>query len=360
MSRPAVLRWSRSFGRCAWTGLLGALGIVAAVIGGILALSGSGAGLAVLVGGVLALVLSEVAARRYRQVTTSGLRRQRSWSTEEYAWQQIGLSTREPVETEPDAPDRITVHHRGGTFVWPEPVQHGRCVREIAWWQRAQREFPYGEFRAFPGLFPNMPKAPTTRRLHNPGRRVWQAILAVLGTVTTAALLVVAVGAGEPVTRVAALVAAGLAGAGGWVSLRNATSRVWVHPDRIEQRRWFARRSVPFEQIAGSYVLKRPYVVGLGFLAVIGVVMSLFSSVTDSVTDEVNNQQVPTLLLRDGTAVPLRALTSRSAERANKAAVALVDPGITHVPAPPAPGPEPYRPAAHPPQQSSHPRPPGW
>ena len=335
MSRPAVLRWQRSLGRCMLAGLLGALGLCAAVLGLILAGGGDGVGLVVLVVGVLMVVLSELAARRYRQVTTAGLRWQRTWRTDEYGWQQIELSTRQPPDTAADAPDRILVHHRGGTLPWPDPNQHGRCLRELSWWQRARREFPYGDFRAFPGLFPNMPKAPATRRLHNPGRRAWQAVFAVVCTAAMLICSLMVVGAAEPSARAVALVMAAVTATGGWVSLRNAASRVWVHPDRIEQRRWFARRTVPFDQVVGSYVLPRPYVVGLGFLMVIGVIVTVFSSSgSDSLSDEVNNQQVPMLLLRDGTAVPLRALTSRSATRVNTLAVSLVDPGITHVPAP--------------------------
>ena len=71
--RPAVLWWNRSFGRCVWTGLLGGLGLCVTVIGWIVMLLADWVGLAVLGLGVSLLVLSEFAARRYRQATTAGL-----------------------------------------------------------------------------------------------------------------------------------------------------------------------------------------------------------------------------------------------------------------------------------------------
>lgn len=354
MSQPAVLRWQRSFGRCVLTGLLGAVGLVVAFVGWVLGMAGDTDGFVLLLVGVVLLVMSEPLARRYRQVTTAGLRWQRTFAVEEHPWRQISLSTRAPAEAEADAPDRILVHHRGGTLTWPDPIHHHDCQHTIRWWQQAQQEFGTGVYRAFPGLFPNMPKPPATRRLHNGGRRVWQAVFAVVCFLGMAAFALFAIGADSTVSQVFGLLTMGLFAAGGWVSLRNATSRVWAHPERIEQRRWFARRTVSYDQIAGSYVLARPRVVGLGFLSAVLILWQIFTSTGDPLGDEVANKQVPTLLLHDGTAVPLLALASRSSARAGKLAVALVDPGPGQPPAPPVSGQQP--PYQQPPYQQQ----PGW
>ncbi|MFW6598284.1 hypothetical protein ACQBAU_07000 [Propionibacteriaceae bacterium Y2011] len=318
MSGPAVLEWNRSVARCLWTGVLGLLGLAAVIAGwAVLTFTGSWSGLAVLAVGLLVFGLSELWARRFRQVTTRGLRWQRSLHTDEFDWGAVGFSTQAPPEAAHDAPDRILVHGASGVVTWPHPVKHQDCVVTVGWWQRAQHEFRHGEFRAFPGLRPNLPHPyRSADRMHNLGRRWWQGILGVIMVLTTlACLMAMITRTTEPTWLVGWAIAALAALAGAWVSLRNATSSVRLEPHQVEHRRWFARRTIPWEAVAGCYVATRPRVVGLGALTVVFAIISFFDSGDAEGPDHKN---VPTLLLRDGTAFPLTALASRSGTRVHR------------------------------------------
>lgn len=322
-SSPAVLSWSRSGWRSALTGLLGLGGLVVAAFGWVGLAVGSWPGLAVAVTGIVIVVVSELVARRFRVVTTRGPRWQRAFHTDELDWHAVGLSLTRPPGTSPAARDRIVIHRADGSALeWPHPTTHGACLAELHWWQRAQAEFPRGELRGFPRLRPqSFPPAPP-RHVHNLAGRWWKGILAALVLALAIVACVPAATATSVQAATAWLLLGGTLVVGALAAAHDAASSVRVEPDRIVHRRGVLHRTIDRRDVVGAFVLERPHIVSLGTLWVLMVLYAMLAGDGDS--DGPDSLEVPTLLLRDGSAVPLSALKSRDAVRANELAAAVV------------------------------------
>lgn len=317
--RPLVLRWHRSIGRCVWTGLLGALGLVVAVFGWVgLIVGDDWTGLVVLGAGVVVTVGAELLSRRFWAVTVTGLRWPVPFGTKRLGWDQVRVTTRNPAPVERRKSDRIVVHRPDGTpLTWPRPETHGRCVDDLQWWHGLQAGAPHRDWRAVPDLRAWSPQP--TRTVANRGGCRFQAVLGIILMLIAVASLVMGIGAAGLPAVVAWLLLALFFGGLGLRALRRAFWSIEVHPQGIVVQRFPARRDVPSDQIVGCTVQKEPKLVSIGLLTAL-------ASLGDLDADLPDHRYVPTLLLADGTALALRALMTRSRVRAEALALRTVDP----------------------------------
>ncbi len=317
--RPLMLRWHRHLGRCVWTGLLGAIGLVIVVFGWVgLVASSDWNGLVVLGVGVVMTVGAELLSRRFWAVTATGLQWPVPFGTARLGWAQVRATTRQPAPVERRQGDRIMVHRPDGTaLTWPRPETHGRCVDDLQWWHGLQAGVPHGDWRAVPDLRPWSPQP--NRTVSNTGGRRCQAVLGIVVVLVAVSSLVMGVGADEPPAMAGWGMVVLFFGGWGIRSLRRACWSIQVGPGGVVTQGFPSRREVPSELIVGCTVQKSPKLVSVGFLTVL-------MALTDLDADLPDHRYVPTLLLADGSALALGALATRSRERAERLALRTVDP----------------------------------
>lgn len=318
-----ILRWHRHLGRCLWTGLLGALGLVTVLIGWIGLLGEAWNALAGIVVGVAITVLAEWLSRRPWAVTTHGLQWPVPFGTARLGWAQVRAGTQQAPPRERRQSDRIVVHRpEGSVLVWPRPQTNGRCVDELQWWSDLHRGVPHGDWRAVPDL--RLWQSQPSRSVANPGGRWLQGVLSVIAVaLAVGATLMVGRSTATPTMLGWALAAVALVCAALW-AVRRAVWSIGVHPTGLTVQHFPYRKEIAADRIVGCVVEKRPKLVSLGVLTVLALVLSL-----DLDADAPDHRYVPTLVLVDGTAVPLMALATRSRARAEALALRVMDPQAT-------------------------------